>query len=205
MIAKSKNIIARNAGTEQSMSFNEKFQVNGIMSINQTWEDRFRGLYERVKMQMQSGERNLEHLLTDEDRLFLRSIGSKPIEIFDAVDDFLKDGVPSWSDILDIHRMRYHYFTEIQKGTVPPLKTQYRAKSATLGGIAWLPRAIDKARAKLQGCLIDDLFYPCGGDRRFLKEIQMSAPEFFRLVRGSASDEEILQKIHKRPKFDRLR
>jgi len=166
--------------------------------MNYPWETEFRALYERVRARIQKGERNLARLFTESDRAFLRSIGSKPIEVFDAADDFVSDGAPSLEDILEIHGMRHDYFKNMQKGAFPPPVTEYRPKPAELGGISWLPRAIDKARAKLRGQLLDDFFYPCAGDRRFLKEIRMSVPDFFRLVRDSASDEEVLREVRAR-------
>ncbi len=165
------------------------------MSNPQPWESEFRALFERTRAKVAGGERNLERLFTDADRAFLRSIGSKPIEMFDSADDFVAAGEPTLEDMLEIHRMRYEYFTKVQNGKFLPPVTQYRAKPAELGGVPWLPRAIDKVRAKLAGQLLDDFFYPCGGDRAFLKGIKMTPPEFFRLVQDSESDEEVLKKV----------
>ena len=46
---------------------------------------------------------------------------------------------------------------------------QLPAKAAQVDGIAWLPRIIAKARAKLRGEMPPDLMYDCGGDRDFLE------------------------------------
>jgi hypothetical protein len=67
-----------------------------------------------------------------------------------------------------------------------------------LGGIVWLPRAIDKARAKLEGRLPDDLFYPCGGDRRMLRELGIGRVEFFEIVRDHPTDAAVLAEVQKR-------
>lgn len=162
------------------------------------WETEFRALYERTKARILAGEKSLENLFTDEDRSFLKSIGSKPIEMFDAADDAGRYGEPSLEDMLEVHRMRYDYFTKVQKGVFSELVTECRPKAAELGGIAWLPRAVDKVRAKLRGQLMDDFFYPCSGDRRFLKSIGMSVPEFFRLVRDATSDDAVVQALKSR-------
>ena len=159
------------------------------------WEAEFRALHGRTTERIRKGDRDLARLFTDADRAFLKSIGSKPIEMFDAADDWANDGAPSLKDMLEVHRMRYEYFTQTQNGKWEPLVQDYRPKAAGLGGIPWLPRAIDKVRAKLRGRLIDDLFYPCGGDRSFLKGIKMSPPEFFRLVRDTDSEDEIVKKV----------
>ncbi len=164
---------------------------------NSIWEEKFRSLYERVHVAMARGERALPALFNEADRVFLGSIGSKPIEVFDAVDDWIRHGEPSFEEVLEIHRMRRDYFLGTQGGRVETETPagEFRAKDAQLGGIAWLPRAVDKARAKLQGKLPDDFFYPCSGDRRFLKEIGFKAVDFFRLVREAKDDDEILRKI----------
>lgn len=167
------------------------------MNSTGEWEKDFKALYERVKRDVEQGERSLEKLFSDEDRAFLGTIGSKPIEMFDAADDAVRYGEPSYEDMLEIHRMRLEYFIKVQHGVFPAPVNEYRAKTAELGGIPWLPRAIDKVRAKLRGQLVDDFFYPCGGDRQFLEKIRMSPPDFFRLVRDSSSDEEILRKVKK--------
>jgi hypothetical protein len=161
------------------------------------WEADFKNLFERVKPIIAKGEKDLNKLFTEQDKAFLRSIGSKPIEMFDAADDAHRYGEPTIDEILEIHRMRYDYFVQVQKEEFQPPVENLREKADQLGGIPWLPRAIDKVRAKLAGRLVDDYFYPCAGDRKFLKEIKMTAPNFFKLVRDSSSDEEILQKVKK--------
>jgi hypothetical protein len=164
---------------------------------NYPWEAEFKALYERTKSQIAKGEKNLDRLFNEGDCAFLQSIGSKPIEMFDSADDATRYGEPSYEDVLEIHRMRYDYFTRVQKGVAISPVEHLRDKSDVLGGIPWLPRAIDKVRAKLAGRLVDNYYYPCSGDRKFLKQIKMAAPDFFRIVRDSSSDEEVLQKIKK--------
>jgi len=169
------------------------------MEQNYPWESEFKKLYDQTKLLVTNGEKKLERLFTEENRSFLTSIGSKPIEIYDAVDDIIRYGEPCFEDVLEIHRMRYDYFVSVQKGASPPCIEKLRAKDDALEGIPWLPRAIDKVRAKLAGRLEDDYFYPCAGDRQFLKKIGMSPPDFFRLVRDSSSDDEILKKVKSHP------
>lgn len=158
-------------------------------------EIQFRDLHALTAEKIKAGERDLGRLFSDADREFLSSIGSKPIEMFDAADDWVNDGAPTLEEMLEIHRIRFDYFTRVQKGFFPTPVTEYRAKNAELGGIRWLPRAIDKVKAKVSGRLLDDFFYPCAGDRGFLRGIRMSAPDFFRLVVDSSSDEEVLSKL----------
>jgi hypothetical protein len=56
------------------------------------------------------------------------------------------------------------------------------AKAAKVDGIAWLPRLIAKARIKLRGEMDPDLMYGCAGDRPFLRDHNMTLPQFLQLV-----------------------
>ena len=56
------------------------------------------------------------------------------------------------------------------------------AKAKEVDGIAWLPRLIEKARAKLRGEMPAELMYGCGGDRPFLRSMNVELSEFLRLV-----------------------
>jgi hypothetical protein len=162
------------------------------------WKTQFRELYDRTLARVRAGERNLDRLFTDADRAFLHSMGSKPIEMFDACDDFASDGVPTPEEILRIHEIRRDHFLHAQHGKSPPPVKSVRARDAALGGIRWLPRAIDKARAKLEGRLPDDLFYPCGGDRAMLRDLGLARVEFFEIVRDHPTDEGVLAAVRKR-------
>ena len=55
-------------------------------------------------------------------------------------------------------------------------------------GIRWLPRIIQKARAKLRGEMPPELMYGCGGDRPFLEGVHFGLAEFLRLVWESGDD-----------------
>jgi hypothetical protein len=160
------------------------------------WENEFKELYDRSLKRIKTGTRDCDTLFDDKDRAFLASIGSKPVEMFDSVDDFSRYGEPSYEDVLEVQRMRFDYFSRTEQGGPPASSLAgLRPKQAELGGISWLPRAIDKVRAKIAGILPDDYYYPCAGDRAFLKEIGFSVPDFFRLVRDSKSDEEVLESV----------
>src|ERR1051326_2453925 len=164
------------------------------------WKRHFRELFDRILARMRTGERRIEKLFTAQDRAFLRSIGSKPIEMFDACDDFDTSGAPTFEESLRIHEIRRDHFLNGQHGKFPPLKTDYRARDSQLGGIRWLPRAIDKARAKLEGTLADELYYPCGSDRRMLSDLGLGRVEFFKIVRDNPTDEAVLAEVQKRRK-----
>jgi hypothetical protein len=62
------------------------------------------------------------------------------------------------------------------------------AKTDAVRGIAWLPRLLPKARAKLRGELPPSLMYGCGGDRRFFREHNILPAEFLALTWRHESD-----------------
>ncbi|MEW6750259.1 MAG: DUF5069 domain-containing protein [Candidatus Latescibacterota bacterium] len=69
-----------------------------------------------------------------------------------------------------------------------------RARGMLIGGIPWLARITDKARASLAG-RIGDYIYPCPADQRFLAEVGMSAEEFTELVVTSPDDDEVIRRV----------
>ncbi|MEN9535256.1 MAG: hypothetical protein RIR37_529, partial [Verrucomicrobiota bacterium] len=61
----------------------------------------------------------------------------------------------------------------------------------TLNDIAYLPRILAKARAKLRGELDPDLMYSCGGDMNFLKNHGDIHPaDFLRQVWAAGEDDQ---------------
>lgn len=69
-----------------------------------------------------------------------------------------------------------------------------RDGSIVLGGIPWLARMIDKARAKADGT-IEDYIYPCPERSGFVEKLSLTAEEFSAIVAESNSDEEIVEKV----------
>jgi len=70
---------------------------------------------------------------------------------------------------------------------VPP-----RRWSESLGGITWLPRLIDKARAALQGTLGAYLYGQSPMDRGLLRQLGLSHRELAVIVKNAADDEAVL-------------
>jgi hypothetical protein len=60
-----------------------------------TWNERFLHLFDRCAALYQNGNHDFETYYPPEDRSFLNSIGYKPREFFDFVEDFCEDGAPS--------------------------------------------------------------------------------------------------------------
>lgn len=69
-----------------------------------------------------------------------------------------------------------------------------RARGMIIGGIAWLARITDKARAK-NGDRIGAYVYPCPADQRFLEGVQMTDTEFTELVAACADDDEVIERM----------
>lgn len=69
-----------------------------------------------------------------------------------------------------------------------------RARGLIIGGIPWLARIGDKARARLAD-RIGAYVYPCPADRRFLEEVQMSADEFTALVAECGDDGTLIERM----------
>ena len=138
-----------------------------------TWNDYFLALFDSCCATYRSGARELDRFYSGEDLAFLATIGYQPREFFDFVEDYCDDGVPSAATALLIAAVRRDYFLTVQRG-VTSTKILKRDELPTFGheleGLAYLPRILAKARAKLRGELDPDIMFGCGGDRNFLKK-----------------------------------
>lgn len=74
------------------------------------------------------------------------------------------------------------------------LSSPFRPMDATLDGYVWLPRMIDKARAKRAGTL-GDAVHPCPVDRRTLKHLGVAYPDFRAIIARTETDEEVLAQL----------
>ena len=159
-----------------------------------TWNDTFLTLFDRCLAAYQSGDRDFEKYYTCEDSTFLASIGCKPREFFDFVEDLGDAGVPSISTALLVAAVRRDYFHTVQKG-IPSATLLTGNDVPTFGeeleGMTYLPRLLAKGRAKLRGELDPDLMFGCGGDRNFLKNHGDIHPaDFLRHLWASGTDDQ---------------
>ncbi len=74
------------------------------------------------------------------------------------------------------------------------MRFEPRDGNLTLGGIPWMARMVDKARAELEGNLGDYIF-PCPRDKRLLARLGLTADEFRHIVAKSPDDEAVLSHI----------
>jgi len=149
------------------------------------WVDQFRTLFASKITAYKNGIQNAKAMFSKEEEDFLSSIGATSQEIFDFVEDWCDDGAPDSETALAITKIRRDYFIQEQHGQFPekPIsESQFPSRSASLAGLEWFPRIIEKARAKLRGKLPPDLMYGCGADRRFLNTVKIDPVEFLQTV-----------------------
>lgn len=149
------------------------------------WPIEFRKVYDAASERYRTGERNPPRLLSKTELEFIASIGCSAQELFDFIDDLARYGEPEYETVLLTTAVRRDYFRLAQNGVPSGNQVDVDAlpsKQAEVDGIAWLPRLIEKARAKLRGEMPPDLMYGCGGDRPFLREMNVELAEFLRWV-----------------------
>ena len=165
-----------------------------------SWNDQFVALFNRCLQQYERGNANFNSYYSEEDLSFLRSIGCKPREFFDFVEDHGSD-LPVTTSLL-VAAVRRDYFLHVQGGKISKTEIQMDQlppKPEPLAGIPWLPRIIMKARAKLRGELHPDIMYGCGGDRAFLTKFDIHAADLLRYVwSADADDAKIVEYVKSR-------
>lgn len=163
---------------------------------NYTWDQTFLELFDRCVTRYRAGDQDFTGYYSADDLAFLASIGYKPREFFDFVEDFAEAGTPSASSAVLIAAVRRDYFIHVQKGTWSSREMQadeLPARDAELDGIPWLPRILQKARNKLRGENCPDIMFGCGGDRRFLSQHDLHPADFLRVVWSAGDrDERVL-------------
>ena len=155
------------------------------------WQTAFRQVYDEGMAAWNQGRKSPGAMFTPDQAAFLATIGCTAQELFDFVDDAGRFGEPDFPTALAVAALRRDYFLNVLHGKPPGrivAMEELPAKTAAVDGIAWLPRIIEKARAKLRGEMPADLMYDCGGDRDFLRSMNVTAPEFLKLVWESGAD-----------------
>jgi len=166
------------------------------------WAAQFRAVHTAASERCRKGERNPQKLFNNAEIEFLASIGCSAQELFDFIDDEVRYGEPNFETTLLTTAVRREYFRLEQNG-IPSSKrismNSLPAKRDAVDGIPWLPRLIEKARAKLRGEMPPDLMYGCGGDRPFLRNMNIELAEFLRLVWSAGNDDrQIVEYVKKR-------
>ena len=157
------------------------------------WNDSFENLFSRCATEYRKGNFDYTKDYTPDDLEFLKTIGYKTREFFDFIEDFVDESEPSPSTALLVAAVRRDYFLVEQEGKASDkkiTKDDLPSFGEELAGIAYLPRILVKARAKLRGELDPDLMFCCGGDRNFLaKNGNIPPADFLRHVWASGGDD----------------
>lgn len=69
-----------------------------------------------------------------------------------------------------------------------------RPRHVVVGGIEWVARMSDKARAKAKGT-IGDYIYPCPADRRLLEALELDADTFQRIAVEASDDDHVVTAV----------
>ncbi len=156
------------------------------------WETQLKSIYNHALTLYQQGQTDPDKFFNAEQTALLQAIGHSAREVFDFAEDKIKYGEPDWETFLLIAAVRRDYFLVVQEGspsshivesdTLPP-------KDAEVDGIVWLPRIIEKAKAKLRGEMNPDLMFGCGGDRKFFQENHVHPADFLRHVWAADGDD----------------
>ncbi|MBK1831827.1 hypothetical protein JIN77_13915 [Verrucomicrobiaceae bacterium R5-34] len=158
-----------------------------------TWNDQFLQLFRSCVEKYRSGNSDFHSYYEPEDLAFLKSIGYKPRELFDFVEDLVDGGEPTESTALLVAAVRRDYLHTVQNGQLSEKEVSsddIPARGETLDNVAYFPRILAKARAKLAGELHPNLMYGCGGDRGFLrKHGDIHPADFLRHVWASGDDD----------------
>jgi hypothetical protein len=156
------------------------------------WDSTFTELFNRCLEQYNSGNDDFNSYYSEADLAFLKSIGYKPRELFDFVEDLGDGGEPSLTTAVMVASVRRDYLEHIMDGQHSDHEIQpdeLPGKGEELDGFVWLPRIIMKARGKLRGELDPNIMFSCGGDRKFLRTHDIAPADFLRAVWAAGDDD----------------
>jgi hypothetical protein len=161
-----------------------------MKSDNYGWHQRFRELYDKALVKYGNEHRKVETFFTPREVGVLRQFGAKPMELYDYAED--SSDLDAETALL-ITAVRRDYFLVEQNSLWSEKTIKMEAlppKDAKLDGIVWLPRLIEKAKARLRGEMPNELMYCCGGDRKFFRTHDVHPADFLRYVWASKGNEQ---------------
>ncbi len=162
------------------------------------WNDRFMSLFrEAVERYLLNPQTPAERFYLPEEQDFLKTIGYQPAEMHGYVREYAEKGAPSPSTTLLIAAVRRHYFLNAMRGisgnAKPITAKDLPAETDEFQEIAYLPRIIRKAEAKLYGILAPDIMYGDEKDREFLRTHgNFHLADFLQLAAAARSDRQKL-------------
>src|ERR1043165_2981487 len=162
---------------------------------------KFRAVYDKAVGLYAKGQRGAETFFTPDERAFLAANGITPQHVYDYAEDHNNYGEPGFDHALSIEIIRRDHFLNAQGGKASTAvldDAKLPGKADAVQGIAWLPRLLPKARAKLRGELPAWLMYCCGGDRAFFKQHNILPAEFLALIARHEKDQPVIDWVAKR-------
>ena len=130
--------------------------------MSEDWRTQFHDLFFKGVERHKQGRQSPEGMFEGDEPNFLESIGCSNQELFDFCDDYVRWGDVIYEQVEELQTVRYEHFINklnSEPASHPMEMDEFPPKDAELEGIAWLPRLILKARAKLAGNLPADLMY----------------------------------------------
>jgi hypothetical protein len=159
---------------------------------NYDWTHAFRQCWEKAVEAYREGNREPATYFDASEIAYLAGIGCSAQEVYDFAEDWVTSQEPSFDTALLVTAARRDFFLVMQRSQVSQRVVSvdsFPPKDAELAGFVWLPRIILKARSKLHGEMPAELMYCCGGDRAFLKKVNIHPADFLRVVWASREDE----------------
>ena len=151
-------------------------------------------LFARCASSYQAGNFDYEKDYSTEDLEFLSSIGYKPREFFDFIEDYIDENEPIPTTALLIAAARRDYFLVQQQGIASDkiiTRDDLPSFGEEMDGIPYLPRVLTKARGKIRGELDPDIMFCCGGDRNFFaKNGNIEPADFLRHVWAAGDNDQ---------------
>ncbi len=167
-----------------------------------SFSDTFRSLFDQAVKLYASGITDQQKFFTADERAWLAANGLSVQNLFDYAEDQQGYGEPGYDRALAIELVRRDYFLNVQHGKASTHvidASSMPAKTDAVNGIAWLPRLLPKAKAKLRGELPSNLMYCCGGDRQFFQKHDIHPAEFLSLIwRNFDNDQATIDWVTKR-------
>lgn len=138
------------------------------------WNDQFMQIFTAAVYRFhEQRQGSAEQFFLPGEQAFLSTFGYTNQEMYDYVEDYATLGDPTPSTILLIAAARRAFFLTNQRGimggAVLLKETDIPRESDEFQDIAYLPRIIRKAEAKLHGTLPRSLMFYCAKDRAFLR------------------------------------
>ena len=147
------------------------------------------------------GDSTPDTIVREQDLSLLSGWGLNRMDVFDFAEDWCLHQEPDFSTFLLVHYARWRFFVEKQK-SIPSSNLldpkTLPSKDQKARGIAWLPRILPKARAKLRGELLPEVMYGCGGDREFFTCNHIHPAEFLSMVCFHGDDDDAVISINRR-------